>query len=155
MGVLPVVTGGDFAAWQDERRIEGVARAGAHAGFLHPLTGYTLPAAAGNALAVAREAHLPGAQLAAMLDERARAHWRRTRFYRRLGSMLFDGAKPRRRWKVLARFYRLPAPLIERFHAARSTRGDRLRILCGKPPVSPFRATKALLTSRPPLVRAA
>ena len=155
MGVLPVITGGDFAAWQDERRIEGVARAGAHAGFLHPLTGYTLPAAAGNALAVAREAHLPGPQLAAMLDERARAHWGRTRFYRRLGSMLFDGAKPRRRWKVLARFYRLPAPLIERFHAARSTRVDRLRILCGKPPVSPFRATKALLTSRPPLVRAA
>jgi lycopene beta-cyclase len=55
----------------------------------------------------------------------------------------------------LARFYRLPAPLIERFHAARSTRGDRLRILCGKPPVSPFRAMKALLTSRPPLVRTA
>ena len=35
------------------------------------------------------------------------------------------------------------------------TRGDRLRILCGKPPVSPFRAMKALLTSRPPLVRTA
>jgi lycopene beta-cyclase len=150
-GVLPVITGGDFEAWQAERRVEGVGRAGAHAGFLHPLTSYTLPFAVETALAVGRHADLPGAQLAAMLEERGREHWERTGFYRRLGSMLFGAAKPRRRWKVFARFYRLPTPLIERFYAARSSRGDRARILCGWPPVSPVKALRALATARRPL----
>ncbi len=153
-GILPVVTGGDFAAWQQERRIDGVARAGAHAGFLHPLTSYTLPFAVETALAVANAADLSGARLAAMLDTRAQAHWAATRFYRVLGSMLFGAARASRRWQIFDRFYRLPTPLIERFYAARSTRADRLRIVCGKPPVSPLRALGALVTSRPALQKA-
>lgn len=151
-GVLPVVSGGDFAAWQAERRIDGVARAGAHAGFLHPLTSYTLPFAVDTALAVARETDLSGPRLAAMLDDRAQAHWAATRFYRRLGSMTFGAARPSQRWRMFDRFYRLPVPLIERFYAARSTRADRLRIMCGRPPVSPLRALRALTTSQPPLL---
>lgn len=154
-GVLPVVTGGDFARWQAGQRIEGVARAGAHAGFLHPLTSYTLPFAVETALTIAREADLPGDQLAAMLEARARAHWRQTKFYRRLGSMLFGAALPEERWRIFARFYRLPVPLIERFYAARSTRADRMRILCGKPPVPLSRALGAMTSSRPPLMEAA
>ena len=153
-GELPVITGGVFEAWQQSRRIDGVARAGTDAGFLHPLTGYTLPFAVETALAIARQANLPGPRLAAMLEQRARAHWDATRYYRRLGSMLLGAAKPRRRWKMFARFYRLPTPLIERFYAAQSTRADRLRILCGKPPVSPVRAIRALATARPALVEA-
>jgi lycopene beta-cyclase len=152
--VLPVVTGGDFRKWQAERRIDGVARAGAHAGLLHPLTGYTLPFAVETALAVAREADLPGDQLAAMLEARARAHWRRTKFYRRLGAMLF-GARPDERRRVFERFYRLDRGLIERFYAARSTRADRLRVLCGRPPVPFGRALGALASSRPSLVEVA
>lgn len=151
MGVLPVITGGDFDAWQAERRIDGVARAGVHAGFVHPLTGYSLPIAVETALFVAREAGRPGPELAELLEDRARAHWRATRYYRRLGSMLFGAARPNRRWRMFNRFYRLPEPLIERFYAARSTRADRLRIVCGKPPVSPLRAVVALATSRPTL----
>jgi len=150
-GVLPVISGGDFEAWQAERRIDGVARAGAHAGFLHPLTGYTLPFAVDTALAVANSADLSGPELAAMLEERARAHWRATRFYRRLATMLFGAARPSRRWKMFRRFYSLSDSLLERFYAAESTRADKLRILCGKPPVSPLRAIGALLTSRPRL----
>jgi lycopene beta-cyclase len=154
-GVLPVISGGDFAAWQAERKIDGVGRAGAHAGFLHPLTGYTLPFAVDTALAVANAADLAGPELAALLEERALSHWRATRFYRRLATMLFGATQPSRRWKLFARFYRLPEALIERFHAGQSTRMDRLRIVCGKPPVSPLRAAGALLTSRPALERAA
>jgi lycopene beta-cyclase len=150
-GVLPVISGGDFDAWQAERRVEGVARAGAHAGFLHPLTGYTLPFAVATALAVVHHADLRGPELAALLEERARAHWQQTRFHRWLATMLFGAARPSRRWKLFARFYRLDEELIERFYAGTSTRGDRLRILCGKPPVSPLRAARALLTSRPRL----
>ncbi|MGX7894548.1 lycopene beta-cyclase CrtY [Tsuneonella sp. HG222] len=154
-GVLPVVTGGDFAAWQNELRIPGVARAGAHAGFFHPLTSYTLPFAVETATAIARDVDLPGDQLTAMLEARARQTWKRTKFYRRLGSMLFGAASDQRRWQIFARFYRLNQGLIERFYAARSTRADRIRILCGKPPVPIGRAVAALTSSRPRLKEAA
>ncbi len=149
-GVLPVITGGNFARFQGEHRIEGVSRAGALAGFVHPLTSYTLPIAAEIALAVAHDADLPGEQLAAMLEARARSHWARTKFYRRLGAMLF-AAVPEERYRVFERFYRLPEPLIERFYAARSTGLDRMRILCGKPPVPLGRALAALTRSGPAL----
>jgi lycopene beta-cyclase len=89
-----------------------------------------------------------------MLEARARAHWRRTKFYRRLGAMLF-GAWPDERRRVFDRFYRLDRGLIERFYAARSTRADRLRVLCGRPPVPFGRVFGALTSSRPSLVEAA
>lgn len=153
-GVLPVITGGDFAAFQRELHFPGVARAGARGGFVHPLTSYTLPFAVETALAIARAPDLTGPALAAMLERRALHHWRATGFYRKLGAMLFSAALPHERYRVFERFYRLPAPLIERFYAARSTPADKLRILCGKPPVPIGRAVKAL-GSRQPLLRPA
>lgn len=150
-GVLPVITGGDFAAWQRETAVAGVARAGARGGFLHPLTSYTLPFAVETALAVAAEARLPGDQLDALLDARARRLWRRTRFYRRLGAMLFGAARPHERYRVFERFYRLPEGLIERFYAAHSTLGDKARVLLGRPPVSVSRAIAALAREGAPL----
>ena len=44
-GVLPVITGGDFGAFQAAYAVPGVAQAGARGGFVHPLTSYTLPQA--------------------------------------------------------------------------------------------------------------
>lgn len=154
-GVLPVITGGDFAAFQRAHQIEGVAAAGVRGGFVHPLTSYSLPFAVETALAVAREADLPGVQLGAMLADRARRHWRRTAFYRRLGRMLFGAARPEQRYRVFEHFYRLPEPLIERFYSARSTRADRARILCGRPPVPILRAVGALARAGAPLDRRA
>lgn len=154
-GVLPVITGGDFSAFQAAFRIDGVARAGARGGFVHPLTSYTLPQAVATALAVANDADLPGPQLADLLEGRAREHWRTTAFYRRLGQMLFGAARPEERWRIFERFYRLPNGLIERFYAANSTRADRFRILCGKPPVPLGRAAASLLRPGAPLVQRA
>ncbi|OJW62024.1 MAG: lycopene cyclase [Sphingomonadales bacterium 63-6] len=150
-GVLPVIIDGDFAAYQAERRVEGVARAGALAGFTHPLTSYTMPFAVETALAIAREADLPGERMAAMLDARAQQHWRDTGFYRLLGKMLFGAADPAQRWRIFERFYRLPQGLIERFYAARSTPMDKARILMGKPPVPVTRALGALLQKGTPM----
>jgi lycopene beta-cyclase len=156
-GVLPVITGGDFARYQAAQRTAGVAVAGARGGFVHPLTSYTLPFAEETALAPAADADLPGAQLAAMLEARARAHWGATKFYRRLGAMLFGAAKPDQRYRVFERFYRLPESLIERFYAGQSTWLDQARILCGKPPVPIGGALAALAGRRPaaPLEQAA
>ena len=150
-GVLPVITGGDFARWQRGQAADGVARAGAGGGFLHPLTSYTLPFAVETALAVAAEADLPGDQLAALLDRQARRTWRRTQFYRHLGAMLFGAAQPAERYRIFQRFYRLDERLIERFYAARSTMGDKARLLIGKPPVPVARAIGALARTGPPL----
>jgi lycopene beta-cyclase len=150
-GVLPVVTGGNFSAWQNELAADGVARAGVRGGFLTPLTSYTVPMAAGVALLVARNADLPGDKLAVLLADRARDHWRATRFYRLLARMLFGAAAPAARYRVLERFYRLPRPLIERLYSGRSTATDKRRILCGKPPVPVTRAVAALLSQGRPL----
>ena len=151
-GVLPVITGGDFAAFQAEQRTEGVVLAGAKGGFVHPLTSYTLPFAVETALAIARDAELPGEQMAAMMEARARKHWGKTKFYRQLGSMLFGAAIPRERYRVFERFYRLPAGLIERFYAGQSRFSDKARVLIGKPPVSVGRAISALTGKGAPLV---
>jgi lycopene beta-cyclase len=147
-GVLPVITGGDFAAYQAANRSTGVVAAGARGGFVHPLTSYTVPFAVATARAVAAEIDLAGADLAERIEARARAHWRHTRFYRLLGTMLFGAARPHERYRVFERFYRLPESLIERFYAARSTLPDKARVLCGKPPVSVSRAIGAIAGSQ-------
>lgn len=152
-GALPVVTGGDGAAHRARFATPGVALAGARGLFSHPLTSYTLPFAAANALAIARALPLGGGALAQLLDERFAAHWRRTRFYRDLGRMLFAAAEPEARWRVFARFYRLPEPLIGRFYAGRSTLRDKARVLIGKPPVPLGRGLAALLGKGAPLVQ--
>lgn len=147
-GVLPVITGGDFRAFQQAHRTPGVAVAGARGGFAHPLTSYTLPQATAVAKLVASNARLTGDQLAALLETAAQLHWQRTGFYRLLGSMLFGAAKPDDRYRIFERFYRLRQPLVERFYGARSTLTDRLRILSGRPPVPVGRAISALLSKR-------
>lgn len=152
-GVLPVITGGNFAAYRRAFETPGVALAGARALFTHPLTSYTLPQAVRIALLIAENADLPGDQLAALLSAQARRHWGATTFYRRLGRMLFQAAQPEQRWRVMQRFYRLPEHRIERFYAAQSTHADRLRILCGKPPVPIMRAMGALASGGAPLAR--
>ena len=144
-GVLPVVTGGNGGAHRAALATPGVALAGARGLFTHPLTSYTLPFAAENALAIAGAFPLAGPQLAALLDARAAAHWRATRFYRDLGRMLLQAAEPNERWRIFERFYRLPEPLIERFYSGRSTALDKVRLLAGKPPVPILRGLAALL----------
>ncbi|MEL1251264.1 lycopene beta-cyclase CrtY [Aurantiacibacter gilvus] len=151
-GVLPVITGGDFRSWQRGLAISGVTLAGARGGFVHPLTSYTLPIAVATALAIAEDADLPGQQLSAKIEARARRHWADTGYYRFLGKMLFGAAQPEERYRVFQRFYRLREPLIERFYSGKSTMADKARVLVGKPPVPIGRAIGALTSSSPPLL---
>ncbi|WP_114226819.1 MULTISPECIES: lycopene beta-cyclase CrtY [Sphingomonas] len=140
VGQLPVLKGGDFDAFWPAG--DPVARAGARGGFFHPLTSYSLPDAVRFASWLAT---LPDfGALGPATRARAAAHWRRGGFDRLLSRMLFDAADPPRRYRVLERFYRLPAPLIARFYAGESSAIDRARILSGRPPVSVLRAVKAL-----------
>ncbi len=150
-GVLPVLTGGDFTAYQSSVRIPDVTVAGARGGFTHPLTSYTMCVAVENALVIANEADLSGPQLAVMFEARARAHWRRTGYYRLLARFLFFAAKPEKRVKVFQRFYKLREGLIERFYAARSNPLDKMRVLWGEPPVPIPSAIAAMFKRGQPL----
>ena len=154
-GILPVVSGGNFRAALSEIAIPGVAVAGARGGFSHPLTSYTLPFAADNALAIAQllatRPGVSGNELAAFCERRARRHWRATGYYRMLSRMLFEAAEPDKRVVVFEHFYALRGRLVERFYAGRSTWPDRLRILTGKPPVAIPRAIRALFSPGKPL----
>lgn len=152
-GVLPVLTGGDFAAYQDSIRTEGVTVAGARGGFTHPLTSYTMCVAVENALAIADNADLSGPQLASLFESRARRHWQRTAYYRLLARFLFFAAKPEKRVKVFQRFYGLREGLIERFYAARSNPLDKARVLWGEPPVPIPAAIRAMFRRGTPLKR--
>ena len=139
-GVLPVVVAGDFdRLWPASDR---TARIGALAGMFHATTGYSLPDAVRTAAAL--PSLVDRSDFAEVLRDRARTSWRRQRFYRMLGAMLFRAAEPDVRYRIFERFYRLSPRLIARFYAGRSTTADKLRILSGKPPVPIGRAIAAL-----------
>jgi lycopene beta-cyclase len=139
-GVLPVVIAGDFdRLWPASDR---TARIGARAGMFHATTGYSLPDAVRTAAAL--PSLVDRSDFAEVLRDLARVSWRRQRFYRMLGAMLFRAAEPDARYRIFERFYRLSPRLIARFYAGRSTTADKLRILSGKPPVPIGRAIAAL-----------
>ena len=143
-GVLPVVKAGDFARfWPGS---DTVARAGVRAGLFHPTTGYSLPMAVDFALALADAAPMDGMALGTWARNRAAQHWRSGGYYRMLDTMLFDAAPPEERYRIFERFYQLPEPLIMRFYAGRSSFADKIRILCGKPPVRIRAAIRAIIT---------
>ncbi|ABC64068.1 lycopene beta-cyclase CrtY [Erythrobacter litoralis] len=151
-GVLPVITGGDFAAYRRERELDRMPQAGARALLAHPLTSYTLPQAVETARLIARNADLPGDQLAALLAAHAQRHWNRTSYYRLLGRILFEAPQPKERYRIFERFYTLDEDLIERFYAARSRPQEKARVLWGNPPVAIHRAIAAIFSKSAPLV---
>jgi lycopene beta-cyclase len=108
---------------------------GVRAGFYHPTTGYSVYEAVQTAEFIASRAagDLQGLpqRLKVMADQR----WRSQEFYRRLNNMLFYAAKPSERYRILERFYEHDAELIARFYAGKTSLGDKLRIMSGKPPI--------------------
>ena len=133
-GVLPVVAGGDFAGfWRDGG--DETARAGSRAALFHSLTSYSVPDAVRFALALAHHDALDGNGLKAFSAKWAKGHWENQSYYRMLSALLFGGAYPEERLRVLERFYTLDPQLIERFYSGRSTLFDKFRILAGVPPI--------------------
>ncbi len=146
-GVLPILLGGRLEdLWSESE--PPVARLGLRGGFFHPTTGYSLPDAVRNAALLAEQPEYSSAALHALFRGRSAGLWRQRVFYQRLNRMLFRAAEPKRRYRVLEHFYRLPEPLIARFYAGRLTALDKLRILSGRPPVPVGRAMTALRERR-------
>lgn len=150
-GALPVIAGGAFERFWASGDPHLPARAGTRAGLVHPLTSYSLPDAVRFAVHLCSLDNLGAERLGRISHEWVANHWREGRFYRMLTKMLFGASAPHERWRMLARFYRLPEPLIERFYAGRSTPADKARVLAGKPPVPVLRALAALAGRGRPL----
>jgi lycopene beta-cyclase len=119
----------------------GLLQGGYRGGWFHPTTGYSFPLALRLASEVA-SATL--AELPARLDRLGRERMRQQRFCVLLNRMMFDAFRAEERFRVIERFYRLPAPTLRRFYSLSLTPADRLRILCGRPPAG-FSASRLLL----------
>ncbi|MDB5457917.1 MAG: crtY [Caulobacter sp.] len=150
-GVLPIALAGDIDAYW-RATPPGVAQVGLGAALFQPTTGYSLPDAARLAEAIAALPVLSSAVVRARAEAQSKAAWRDRGFFRLINRMLFLACAPERRYTVLERFYRLPAPLVQRFYAARLTVWDRARILIGKPPV-PIAAALGCISERSALGR--
>lgn len=141
-GVLPIVLGGDFDHFWREGGTQ--PRAGLAAALFHATTGYSLPHALRLADRIAASGTFNAAHLHALTRDEARTSWQRQGYFRLLNRMLFMAGRPEHRWRVMQRFYGLPAGLIARFYADRLTILDKLRIVAGKPPVPVGEAWRAV-----------
>lgn len=110
----------------------GPLRIGYRGRFFHPVTGYSLPLAVRVAHALARAGS--AVEMGTALADLSRVLTPQQRFGCLLNRLMFGAMPPADRWTALARFYRLPAPIITRFYGSRSTAFDRLRLLLGRPP---------------------
>ena len=105
---------------------------GSRAGWVHPVTGYTLPI-----LLQALENLEINMKVSAQ-----------TRFYFWLNRMLYFATRPEERRDVFEHFYRQPSDRIERFYSGRLSRWDQFKILQSPPPVVPLlSAIKAVFLS--------
>lgn len=150
-GSLPIVLAGDIDRfWSD---LGGQPCSGLRAGLFHPTTGYSLPHAARLAERIAALDDLTAPALFDAIRRTALQEWRGQRFFRLLNRMLFLAGDADHRWRVMQRFYRLPAPLIARFYAGRLTLGDMARLVSGKPPVPVGQALSAARKIHPHQIR--
>ncbi len=146
-GVLPIVLAGDAQAlWRESEG--GAVPVGLSAALFHPTTGYSLPDAVRLASRIAALRDFSHAHVQSTVRAHVLGAWRERGFFRMLNRMLFLAAEPAERWRVMQRFYGLPAPLIERFYAARLSWPDRLRLVSGRPPVPLVAAARAAWATR-------
>jgi lycopene beta-cyclase len=150
-GALPIVLAGDIERFWD--RQGGQPCAGLRAGLFHFTTGYSLPHAVRLADAIAALPAPDAPTLFAAIRAEARAEWDKQGFFRLLNRMLFLAGSPDARWRVMQKFYQLPAPLIAHFYAGRLSLADKARILSGKPPVPVLQALSAARKTHPHQIR--
>ncbi len=132
-GALPITLAGDVDAYWAE--LAGQPCSGLRAGLFHSTTGYSLAHAVRLAERISAQDDLSAPALFRTIRAEALSQWHAQGFFRLLNRMLFLAGSADQRWRVMQRFYRLPAPLIAHFYAGAPTLADKLRIVSGKPPV--------------------
>lgn len=119
---------------------------GAATGFYQPVTGYSFPQMLQTLeqLLKGMDEFKDAVEFMPAYQSFLRGKMRQMNFLFVLNRMLFLAAWPENRYIVLQRFYRLKEDLIHRFYRGDLQWQDRVRILAGKPPVSVWRALKAI-----------
>lgn len=121
-------------------------RLGAASLFYHPVTGYSIPQTL-QMLEQLLEGFAKGDSAIEMMVGQTKFYQQKARafsFLLMLNRMLFLAAAPEKRYIVLQRFYKLPEDLIHRFFRGEMSVIDQARTLIGRPPVSIFKALKAI-----------
>lgn len=143
-GVLPMALGGTAAdLWKAAP--PGVVLSGLASGLFHPATGYSFPDAVRTADIIAGLRVMDAPSILAAQRHHSETVWQDRGFYRYLNTMMFLGAEPDERYRVIERFYGLHPALVRRFYAGQSTFADKLRTLVGKPPIPIARAARITL----------
>ncbi len=150
-GALPITLAGDVDAYWAE--LAGQPCSGLRAGLFHPTTGYSLAYAVRLAERIAAQDDLSAPALFRTVRAEAASQWRAQGYFRLLNRMLFLAGSADQRWRVMQRFYRLPAPLIAHFYAGAPTLADKLRILSGKAPIPLRQALAAACAVHPHQIR--
>jgi lycopene beta-cyclase len=140
-GILPMALGGEAAdLWRAAP--PSVTLTGLASGLFHPATGYSFPDAVRTADIIADLPELDGPSILAAQRRHSEAAWADRGYYRYLNTMMFLGAPPHERYRVIERFYGLNPALVRRFYAGQSTPFDKLRTLIGKPPIPIAKAAR-------------
>lgn len=110
-------------------------------------TGYSLPDAVRLAERIGALEKISAISLHKVIRDYRRKRRGNQLFYFALNRMMFLGANPSERYRVLAKFYGLPTDSIQRFYRGELNLRDRIRLLSGRPPISAFKALSALIGS--------
>ncbi len=118
---------------------------GTRAGNFHPTTGYSLPDAARLVSQLIRHREWSPNVLRRSISEYGFSRRSSRSYFRFLNRMMFFGAKPQKRYRILEHFYRLPDRIIQSFYSGEISLGDGLRILLGKPPIPVYKVAQAIV----------
>lgn len=121
-----------------------IPQIGAASGFVHPVTGYTLPQTLLVISNILKRDTLNQESIKKIILEKKTIFMPNEKYFRFLNRMLFLAADPLKRYIILERFYKLNPELIQRFYSGQLTFLDQFRILFGKPPVSIIKALNVI-----------
>ena len=116
---------------------------GARGGYFHATTSNALPDAVRVADFLAALADLSTPKARESLFKWRRPWLSRQRFFRLVNRFLFFASEPSLRYLVLQGLYEQPSDVVSRYTGGRTSWGDRLRILSGRPPLPFDRALKS------------
>lgn len=143
-GVLPIKLAADGSYFDVFSNEAGRATPlGVRGGYYNAVTGYSFPQAFKCAWLIGDMIHEAGGELGsaiAEMDQHEYDLYAEEKFLRLLNRMLFRAAEPKKRYKILQRFYGFSEGLIQRFYFEHLSKVDKLRILTGKPPVPILKA---------------
>ncbi len=107
-GVLPITLSGDIDAFWCNKQSDDIVYTGLRANLFHQTTGYSLLYAMRLADEIIAMNKLDTFNVTKTAQDFSRQIWQQQSFMRILNRMLFFAAQPGHRYRLLARFYRLP-----------------------------------------------